>query len=145
MDEVKVDVQNGGENVNNGEGKSVWWWIFAIGMVVIIVANIVIAFQDGQDKKVIEEAEKEVKAYVAKQSSSVPKVKSEIIARGDDWAIVIVRHKSETAFGTGACVVGVNIGAYDVLVNYSMETSTNYDLELTKEQIEVMKAEWGFD
>ena len=95
---------------------------------------------------IIAAAEKRVKGCVANGAAEVPVMTSEIIAQGDDWAMVLTRYKGDSGFVKGSYIVGVYVGSgsADAYSN-KMKESWDYDLKLSESEIEVIKAQWEFE
>lgn len=133
--------------------------IIMISLSSVLIANIKMGagnkFKDGTSisQDAITEAEKEVKKLIAEKYDGVPDVTSEIIAEGDEWAIVLTRYKIESVVMEGAtysvdysgsCMVGIEVTSYSCYPMYPIRNNVNYDWEPTDSEIELLKAELEF-
>ncbi|MBE5964703.1 MAG: hypothetical protein E7252_07185 [Lachnospira sp.] len=137
-------------------------WIIGIIAAVLIFAAIG-GLNEGSNEgsvgntntkttEIINAAEKVVKSQVANELDVIPKLSSEIIAQGDEWAIVLSRYTAETVLidGTpwvddGTYIVEVYVDDYFINNGANMLKSTDYEYELSDSELEVIKAQWGLD
>ena len=139
--------ENVSPNVENQSNKVKNYYITTVFVVVGIVIAIAILVRgdfeksSGSNYKVIDAAETQAKQIVAQAYEEVPTVTSEVLASGEDWAIVLTRYKGKDSLVQGSLIFGVTRTGV-VYSNY--KESRNYDLQVSKEEIEVMKAQWGF-
>jgi len=95
------------------------------------------------NSEVLEAAEKEAKSRVSYDCAEVPEVSSECIYKGSEFAIVKVSYKTKTEYCSGTYFFKVSIDY--AMVYPEAKHCSEYDYEMSDEDLEVIKAQWVID
>lgn len=91
-------------------------------------------------QEILEAAESKANSIVVESVNEVPQLESELIERGNDWALVLVRYK--TNYYDGCFVFHVSVTGYSTYVYARYKESMDYNLSLSETDIEKIKLEW---